>query len=367
MNILILEPYFTGSHAAWAEEYARRSRHDVKILSLPGRHWKWRMHGGAITLARRFSASGYRPDLVLAGDMLDLTTFLALARPRMTGVRTAVYFHENQLSYPWSQTDADPGHGRDAHYGFINVASALAADAVIFNSEYHRSSFLDAIGPFLEAFPDHTEPGVPESIRAKTHVLHLGLDLESFDPHRTRPAPGDPPLILWNHRWEYDKNPDEFFRALFRLHDEGLDFRLALLGESFTEKPPIFEEAAIRLVSRIVTSGYVEDFATYAAWLWKADILPVTSIHDFFGASVVKAIYCNCYPILPRRLVYPEHIPPTCRDDHLYADFEDLVTRLRQRITDIAGTRQIKTRHFVSHYDWGIMCPFYDRFFEAGH
>jgi len=53
----------------------------------------------------------------------------------------------------------------------------------------------------------------------------------------------------------------------------------------------------------------VEDFAEYAKWLWRADILPVTSRQEFFGASVVQALYCNCCALLPDRLAYPEHLP----------------------------------------------------------
>ena len=48
------------------------------------------------------------------------------------------------------------------------------------------------------------------------------------------------PLILWNHRWEYDKNPEEFLQALLRLDEQGLDFRLAILGKYFCQQYPIF-------------------------------------------------------------------------------------------------------------------------------
>ncbi len=57
MKILILEPFFSGSHRQWAEGYQRHSRHEVEILSLKGRHWKWRMFGGAVSLANDFMAS----------------------------------------------------------------------------------------------------------------------------------------------------------------------------------------------------------------------------------------------------------------------------------------------------------------------
>ena len=42
-------PIFIHGHAAWAEGYAASSAHDVSILKLSGAHWKWRMHGGAVS------------------------------------------------------------------------------------------------------------------------------------------------------------------------------------------------------------------------------------------------------------------------------------------------------------------------------
>ena len=51
MQIWLISPYHTGSHQAWAEGYARHSRHNVTLLTMVGRFWKWRMQGGAIELA----------------------------------------------------------------------------------------------------------------------------------------------------------------------------------------------------------------------------------------------------------------------------------------------------------------------------
>ena len=403
MKILIVEPYLAGSHAAWAREYAAASSHDVEILSLPGRHWKWRMHGGAVTLARMFLERGCRPDLVLATDMLDLTTFLALARrasaaapgaaaaaavpesttddaapeavaasaPEATATTApaSIYFHENQLSYPWSSQDDDPALGRDAHYGFINYASALAAEVVLFNSRYHLESFLGALPEFLAAFPDFHEPASIDAIAAKSSVLPLGLDLADLDRHRAAGrAAGDPqaaPLVLWNHRWEYDKNPDEFFRALFVLADEGLPFEVAVLGEAFERRPPVFDRASERLGERIVQFGYVKNPDEYARWLWRADILPVTSDHDFFGASAVQAIYCGCRPLLPRRLAFPEHIPPELHGACLYDGFEDLVGRLRALLSAPLEPAPPELRQHVGRYDWSALADVYDRICSA--
>ena len=366
MEIVLLEPFFTGSHASWAQEYADRSRHQVKILSLKGHHWKWRMHGGAVTLSREFLAADSRPDLLLATDMLDLTTFLALTRKQTANIPTAIYFHENQLTYPWSPTDKDPQQQRDAHYGFINYASALAADAVLFNSDYHRQSFLQALPGFMKAFPDCNEVETTQKIVDKSRTLHLGLDLKKFDKYRSEfgRSANQPPLILWNHRWEYDKNPQEFFQALYVLQEQNIDFELAVLGESYRKVPQIFSEAKLRLSDQIVHWGYAQNFSDYANWLWRADILPVTSIHDFFGISVVEAIYCNCFPLLPKCLAYPEHLTVDYHDRCLYTDFDDLVARLRGACLNIKSLRQEKLPMMVDHYDWEKMIMIYDDLLE---
>lgn len=363
MRICIVEPYFAGSHASWAREYAAYSSHEVELLTLAGRNWKWRMHGGAVTLAARFLELKQKPDLILATDMLDLTTFLALTRQASGGCRTAIYFHENQLTYPWSPTDPDPGGQRDLHYAFINYVSALAADAVLFNSSYHRESFLGALPRFLKGFPDHADPASASLIAGKSRVLPLGLDLKKLDLHRPPARDKKPrPLLIWNHRWEYDKAPEEFFAALYRLADQGVEFEVAVVGESFGRAPAVFGEARDRLGARVVQWGYLESFADYARWLWRADILPVTSRQEFFGASVVQAMYCGCSPLLPDRLAYPEHVPEESRSKAIYGEDESFVERLKGALEAKESGEVLDD--FVSRYDWERLAPVYDRFFE---
>lgn len=371
VKIALLEPFMTGSHASWANGYAANSRHRVEIFSLEGKYWKWRMHGGAVSLARQFRARAFRPDMLLVTDMLDLTGFLALTRDLTANLPCALYFHENQLSYPWSPGDVDPALQRDAHYSFINYTSALAADRVCFNSTYHRRDFLTRLPGFLNSFPDHHELDLAEHIDAKSITLPLGLDLDALEcakPISARAMHVDSandaiPLILWNHRWEYDKNPEEFFEALFALQELGIDFELAVLGEAYRQQPAIFATARERLQGRIVHWGYVESYAEYAAWLWRADILPVTSMHDFFGISVVEAIYCGCFPLLPLRLAYPEHVDPVRNPLCFYQDAADFVTALAQICESRAWLDfNLKT---VRRYNWGEIVAQYDTTFAA--
>lgn len=374
MNVLLIEPYFTGSHAVWAGGYSENSRHNVDILSLEGRYWKWRMHGGAVTLASRFLETGKKPDLLFATDMLDLTTFLALTRTVTSDVPVAVYFHENQLTYPWSPLDRDRERGRDGHYGFINFSTALAADRVFFNSSYHMEVFLSALGNFLKGFPDNNELESIELIKEKSRVLALGMDFSLLDnagSEAEKEGEGEgegaikTPLILWNHRWEHDKNPEEFFKALYILAEKGLDFEVAVLGENFKKSPEVFDEAAKKLGRRVVQFGFVKNAAEYARWLMRSDILPVTSVHDFFGASVVEAIYAGCFPILPNRLAYPEHLPKELHKKFLYNDFNDLVARLEAAIVDIENTRKINLKKYVQRYCWNTMAQVYDKELEG--
>jgi glycosyltransferase involved in cell wall biosynthesis len=337
MKILILEPYFTGSHAAWAKGYQRYSQYHIEILCLSGQFLKWRMHGGAVTLVRMFRSQNFSPDLLMASDMLDLTTFLALTRHRIAEFPVVIYFHENQLSYPWSPGDRDVIQKRDRHYGFINYSSALAADAVFFNSQFHQDSFLRELHRFLKQFPDHRELENVDKIAAKSQVLHLGLDLKRFGQYRhsSGEKKGLPPLLLWNHRWEYDKNPQDFFRALFVLSEQGLDFRVAILGENFSQAPVVFDKEREKLATKNVQYGYVQDFGQYADWLHRSDIIPVTSNQDFFGASVVAAVYCGCFPILPKRLAYPEIFSLEFYPDNFYNNFDDLVEKLANAVKKI--------------------------------
>lgn len=365
MKIALLEPFYTGSHKRWADTVSHFSTHDVRIFSLPGRHWKWRMHGGAVSIARQFLGSGFIPELILATDMIDLSIFLSLTRKTTASVPTAIFFHENQLTYPWSDTDPDPALKRDNHYGFINYTSALAAGHVLFNSTYHLNSFVDALPIFLRQFPDEKNIDTVDSIKVKSSVLPLLIDFSQFiDIAMEAEHYPEECVILWNHRWEYDKNPEGFFHLIYQLKERGLPFKLIVLGEAYRQSPPIFDEAKQKLKDHILHWGYADDSAEYARLLSMSDILPVTSNQDFFGGSVVEAIFANVMPILPNRLAYPGHIPISLSSVHLFDSEEELLHMTVNAISNLNDIRNRPYRHFVEHYDARKMIKDYDAFFE---
>ena len=369
MKITLISPYHGGSHRAWADGYQQQSGHDVDLLTMPDRYWKWRMHGGAVTLARRFMKRPFSPDLLLATDMLDLTTFLSLTRRRTGNIPVALYCHENQLTYP---LPADGSTGamrrqmgeRDQHYAFINYASMLAADAVFFNSAFHRRSFLDALPNFLKNFPEYNELGSIALLEAKSSILPVGLALGGGRaPSRTQAE--QPPLILWNQRWEYDKNPEAFFEALFVMADEGVPFRLALAGQMYGKRPLIFSQALDRLAAQIVHVGHAER-GVYEALMAETAVVLSTAHHEFFGISILEAIHAGAFPILPARLSYPELIPSSEHPHCLYADRDGLLRRLRWALThDEERTAVVRRlQPAVREYDWSYVAPQYDAVFR---
>ena len=363
MKITLIEPFFTGSHAAWAESYQHHSAHEIQILSLPGRFWKWRMHGAAITLARELLAQEQKPDLILATDMLDLSSFQALSKKETARLPHVIYFHENQITYPWSPNDRDPGRGRDQHYGFINIISALSADQVIFNSDFHRQSFLKGALKQLKTYPDYQETEVVGLIRNKSRVLALGLELESFQEEQLV-VRKSPPLILWNHRWDHDKNPAGFFLALERIVEKGINFRLAVIGEETDLPNNDFGRAKEKFAQQIIHWGYIKDRKEYAKVLKQADLLPVTSNQEFFGISVLEAVATGCIPIAPDRLSYPEILPKNLHHLCLYSSFNELVEKLSQMLTSYPERYRQQLKDYARRYCWKRIAAEYDKNFS---
>lgn len=361
MKILVVEPFYTESHRSWLDGFISNSSHEVEKLTLDGYHWKWRMHGAAVTLANKYIARRLQPDLILCSDMLDVNVFVGLLRQHIRNIPIGIYFHENQISYPWSPEDKDTELGRDRHYGFINYTSALTADFVLFNSRYHQSSFLEGLHKFLSEFPDHQNLETIDIINDKSGVLPLGLDLKKFDPFIGKAIqPNEVPVILWNHRWEYDKGPELFFEVLFRLKEEGRKFKLMVLGKTYPRMPVIFDKAKQILKDEIIEWGYMENFEEYARCLSLADILPVTSNQDFFGISVAEAIYCRCFPLLPSRLSYPEHV----REDNCFYDNElELYEKLTKLLDDHPRKPAVDLT-IIEGYDWKHQILRYDETFS---
>jgi glycosyltransferase involved in cell wall biosynthesis len=343
-----LNAFHGGSHGYFASELIERSNQNIELLKLPARNWKWRMHGSAISFAKQLSNS-LNPSFIIATDLLDLAVLKGLLKTN-SQVPTALYMHENQITYPWNSSDPDLKLKRNHHYGFINYTSLLAADKVVFNSHYHLNELLHALPNFLGMFPDHKELDLIESIRSKSQVIYPGLatDLGQLTEKTSR----NTKRIVWNHRWEYDKNPDAFFNVLHRLKQEQIPFELIVLGEKTNSYPKCFDQAKEEFKTEIIHWGYCSSHTEYQKWLLEGDVLPVTSNQDFFGLSATEGMACGLYPLLPNRLAFPEHLPHALHQQHLYDSDEELFEKLKLVLTKENHTDQHIRDYVLEKYSW---------------
>ncbi len=373
MYILALEAYDGGSHGQFLDGLIQHSRHRFSRLSLPARKWKWRMRGAAITFAEKLGAdwtagqtqaadaSDETPQLILTSDMTSVADLRALLPDPLRKLPVVCYFHENQLTYPVPDESQ-----RDYQYAFTNITSCLAADVLWFNSQYHLDSFAQAVELLLRRMPDFVPEGVSQAIRQKAMVMPIGLDDRLFhSQHVPSPAPTQPYSILWNHRWEYDKDPDTFFEVLFDLQRSGVDFRLLLAGESFRQAPPIFTAAQKILADRIDHLGFAPTRQAYCELLSRADIVVSTAIHEFYGLSVREGIAAGACPLLPNRLTYPELIEPELRERYLYDTRRDLRHKLTAMLQQPLPQLACSLRHTVAELAWPQLIDRYDAAFET--
>jgi glycosyltransferase involved in cell wall biosynthesis len=344
MRLLIIEPYWGGSHRAFIEtligagvDEPRLDCTHCEVLSLPANHWKWRMREAALYFAEQKSKRlCANHDLLLASAYLPLAELFGLV-PGLARTPSILFFHENQFTYPTVPTaPVEKIYGnkkRDLHFGFTQAVSAAAATHCVFNSRYNQESFLHALSDLLQRMPTPKPKNIVRAIRQKSTVLPLPLDLEkravkpAFDPG-SHPSG---PILLFNHRWEHDKDPQTFFKTLYALKKKHLPFRLIVCGGHPTpQTASLFKQASEKLADRILHWGYCSDRNQYHSLLASAHVAISTARHEFFGIAMLEATAWGAYPLVPDRLVYPEIFP----EKHRYRDRAALIERLTRLCGD---------------------------------
>jgi len=313
---------------------------------MPARFWKWRMRGASLSMLRQGMRLKGDHEALMVTNLMSASDLKATWPGRCPPI--LLYFHESQFTYPLAE-----GESLDFQYGFTDLSSAMAVDRVLFNSECHRRTFLDNGARFLERMPDKKPFWILESISAKSSVAFPGcrfpaahIDLQPLDDTA--------PLIIWNHRWEFDKSPDQFFRVVDQVAERGVSFQLALMGERYQQIPSCFEDARQRHASRIVQFGFVPERKKYLEWLSRGAVVLSTSCQENFGISVVEAVRYGCFPLLPDRLSYPEILPPELHPLCLYADEGELVEKLCHVLTHIKDYAPFRNRlsRYMACFSW---------------
>lgn len=301
MNVTLLSAYHADSHARWVRGLTQELQGvSFDVRTLPARWFSWRSGSASLTWATEHADAFKACDLVLATSVTDVASLRGLI-PRLSLVPIILYFHENQFAYPLR------GHEkRDARMLMQSVLSAMAADCLVFNSEFNRRSFLEGVTAFLDAMPDH-QPDLSATLAHKSRVLPVPLESACFSVATSRIQ-----RLLWNHRWEWDKAPDRFFDALRLLKVRGITPRVAIAGQRFRTIPPEMVSGLNEFADQIDSSAYL-DRHQYSELLTTSSHVVSTSLHEFQGLSVLEGCAAGCEPVVPDRLSYPELFEPQYR------------------------------------------------------
>lgn len=163
------------------------------------------------------------------------------------------------------------------------------------------------------------------------------------------------------------QGPGAFFRALDGALEARCEFRLALLGENFQMVLKPFLEARQRYGTRIVRYGYAETKEDHRGWLSRGDLVISTSIQENFGISIVEAVRFGCFPLLPRRLSYPELIPGHFHRPCPYTDERDLLAKLFRFLCNPGSFRKAREElsRSMERFSWQVVGREYDAVPEA--
>lgn len=357
-RVLVLEPYYGGSHRHFLEGLQHHVPAQYQLMTLPARKWKMRMQLAAPWFVDQLKAlppAQRSFAAVLCSSYVDVAVLRALL-VRLPGwdqqARICLYFHENQLAYPERQAAASH------QFAAINFHSALAADAIAFNSSYNAETFLGGCRKYLRAAaPEVSLSSAVEELQNKSCILYPGIEL----PEREfRPRPAGSPVVVWNHRWEHDKNPEGFCAALTELDRRGLDFRLIVAGQSFHPVPACFTRIRQLFAGRLLHFGYVPSYRDYLALLAGGDLVVSTALHEFYGIAVIEAVRAGCRPLLPDRLSYRELFDR----EYLYGEGE-FVDRFAETLQHQSRLGGEAGERLTDRFGWPRLAPAYRRWLFA--
>ncbi len=335
-KILLLSAYNTPSHNSWCKGLVENfPEYNWGYLQLTPRFFSWRIRGNPLSFIHTNEEKLTQDyDLIVATSMVDLATICGIF-PNLARCRKVVYFHENQFAYP-----QPPNTPLRLEPLMVNLYSAVAADQIVFNTNFNYQSFFSGVFDFLKKMPDLTPIKYIESIKEKCQVLPVPLQPVNSQQKIEKISNS----IIWNHRWEYDKNPELFFSACKILQQRKIDFKLIVMGQQFRQSPEVFNQAKELFAENILCWGE-QTREDYKSWLAKGEFVISTAIHEFQGLAVMEAVQHGAIPIIPNRLSYPEIFPP----EFLYTGDE---TQLADHIEQLFIASQKPIAPDMNDYTW---------------
>ncbi|MCG8530044.1 MAG: hypothetical protein MI749_05200, partial [Desulfovibrionales bacterium] len=113
-----------------------------------------------------------------------------------------------------------------------------------------------------------------------------------------------------------------------------------------------------------VAHGYAPSRDAYLSWLKKGRVVVSTAVQENFGISVVEAVRHGCFPLLPRRLSYPEIMPRAHHREIFYTSVADLAERLAHCLETSDPAPRRALANYCGQYAWESLIPQYDELFS---
>lgn len=325
LNVQILDPFLGHSHQSFWDALKSNSIHSVEIYPFGDTNWKLASGlSGYVTVTQQ-------PDVFLCSDYFDIAVFKAL-NPSFLDVPFICYFHENQFEYP-VEANREKGSERDMHYGLINYRNVLVADHVVFNSQWNLKSFVDGVKNFRRRLPAKFRENIDvrklqKRLSAASIIYPLTHKIELLKSITAESNKKDGPLVvLWNHRWEYDKGTKELIELYHAVVEQDMNVQLVVCGKNHKNSSlgKMLQEISI---AKVTVKDWVDDEEAYFKLIKDSDVILSTSKHEFFGLSVLEGIFGGLVPLLPDALSYPELYADIFNKDSFYKDIKDLSVKI---------------------------------------
>lgn len=342
LNVLCVETYPAGSHGRILDLWERFSTHQIESIRLERGHWRWLGIAAHYEVLERLTGygSGPGPDLLLFSGPLDVASLLSMLPAHLRDLPRVAYFHESQWTYPL--VDADPRPYLVQHLDTMTVC-----DESWFNSRFHRDTFWESA----------TSSSIDRRIRALARRLqeqHAPRNRVVYPPIAVTPraslprSRSKPPGLLWNARWEYDKQPDRFIELLDRLAESGQRPPITILGTAGKDRREIVSALGSH-ADRAAVPGHLPSRRAYEDAIPPEALVVATGEHEFFGVAMLEATLLGCFPVLPAALAYPETIPSA----YFYqpgdvADLSRIVTSLLKQPPETAHAHTLDAARFVA-------------------
>lgn len=356
LKIAAIETFYGGSHRVFIDGLIQHSRHKITLFTLPDQLWRCRIKESASEIIQNGN-NLEEFDLIFATSLCNISELKALIGSNCPPV--VLYVHENQHTYPRSTQQR-----RDYHLEWIDFMNTVTADLVLYNSDFHRNGYHQALKKYIQEIPNTKLSFNYWIKRAKQRSITLYPGTDTPYNQFKQSSENNVPRIVWNHRWEYDKQPHLFLNTLIQCMDAGYDFEVILLGKSTSAQSKKYKKLIDQLSERIIHNGYIESRKDYFSLLSSGDIIVSTAIQENFGLSIIEAIQSGCFPLLPKRLSYPELIPKEYHNSVLYNTDDELFSHLATILEKKLFSQKMLCQKFMVH-NWENRIDDYDNLFNS--